>query len=219
MTVVTAADYGWIRSSSSPLGYFLDVGYTMTWVREVEPARLLSRVEAVPRGVRRGIAAVTGEHPLLWDETGTWPQSFVAGAFTAPGDGGTWTLALDLAGDLGLRRQVVEDLSAGTRAVVHATIPAKGMQFFFWYEDGALRTDFEWPARRSGSTPDALNEVMRQVGLDPDDDQHPDPNLVTDRTAAAFALAEHLSGVRVSAQLLEQAELLLVDVPEERRGT
>ncbi|MFI1170099.1 DUF6461 domain-containing protein [Streptomyces melanogenes] len=54
----------------------------------------------------------------------------------------------------------------------------------------------EWPGSFLGSTPDALNEVMRRVGLDPDGDQD------LDSTAAALVLAERLTGVQVSAQLL-----------------
>lgn len=85
------------------------------------------------------------------------------------------------------------------------------MDFFHWYENGESRTTFEWPANRTGSTPDELNGVMREVGLSPAGDPAPD----IDRKAAVFALAERLTGVRVTEELLAEAACLTGEVPEE----
>jgi Family of unknown function (DUF6461) len=77
---------------------------------------------------------------------------------------------------------------------------------FYWIEDGDVRLYFEPldPAYREGSTPDALAEVMREVGFDLSEDgenvEHP--------MEAAFALAEHLTGVRVTPEILEEATWL-----------
>jgi hypothetical protein len=65
VTSATAADYGWIRSSSSPFRYALEIGYTLALVRGVSPAELLTLAGAEPRGVcrpRRADRATPGAH-------------------------------------------------------------------------------------------------------------------------------------------------------------
>jgi hypothetical protein len=85
------------------------------------------------------------------------------------------------------------------------------MHFFHWHENGELRTTFEWPTVRSGSTPDELNAVMREVGFDLTDEEAPD----VDGKAAVFALTERLTGVRVTEKVLMAAEHRAGEVPEE----
>jgi hypothetical protein len=207
-TAPTAADYGWIRSPSSLFAYALEVGYTLTLVRGVSPVELLEMVEAEPLGVCQGLGELIEGHGEF---TETYDDSFLAGACIVPGEGGDWTLALDFGGDLGIRPRLMEALSAGTRAVSHSSNSGKPMDFFHWYENGELRTTFEWPAHRTGSTPDELNSVMSEVGLDPTSDG--DPSV--DRKAAVFALAERLTGVQVTEELLRGAEYRMGEVPEE----
>ncbi|MFG2485578.1 DUF6461 domain-containing protein [Streptomyces virginiae] len=60
-----------------------------------------------------------------------------------------------------------------------------GRRFFHWYEEGELRTTFEWPTDRTGSTPDGLNPLMMQVGLDPSGDD------TTDRFCYAAMTLQH----------------------------
>ncbi|MFJ5157223.1 DUF6461 domain-containing protein [Streptomyces sp. NPDC088353] len=211
VTSATAADYGWIRSSSSPFKYALEVGYTLTLVRGVSPTELLKVAGAEPRGTCEGLDELIEQHSEILFGYEDWPESFLAGAFTVPGEGGDWTLALEFGGDLGTRPSIMKALSTGTRAVSHSSNGGKPMDFFHWYEDGELRTTFEWPADRTGSTPDELNAVMREVGLDPTGDEDPD----VDRKAAVFTLAERLTGVRVREELLVEAEYRTGEVPEE----
>ncbi|MEV8033309.1 DUF6461 domain-containing protein [Streptomyces sp. NPDC086182] len=209
MTLATAADYGWIRSSSSLFAYGLEVGYTLTLVRGVSPSELFRIVGAEPRGVCQGLSGFIAAEQEFLDGYEEWPEAFLAGAFTAQGEGGDWTLALEFGGDLGTRP--METLSAGTRAVSHSSNGGKPMHFFHWYEDGELRTTFEWPSNRTGSTPDELNGLMTEVGLNPSGDEDPD----VDRKAAVLALAERLTGVRVTEELLAEAEYQMGEVPEE----
>ncbi|MET8331949.1 DUF6461 domain-containing protein [Streptomyces sp. NPDC005181] len=211
MTSATAADYGWIRSSSSLFAYALEVGYTLTLVRGILPEELLRVVGAEPRGVCEGSNELIEQHEAHAYGAEEWPESFIAGAFTGRGEGGDWTLALEFGGDLGTRPRLMEALSAGTRAVSHSSNGGKPMDFFHWYENGELRTTFEWPASRTGSTPDELTAVMREAGLNPTGDEAPD----VDRKAAVFALAERLTGVQVTEQLLTEAEYGMGEVPEE----
>ncbi|MFI6004796.1 DUF6461 domain-containing protein [Streptomyces sp. NPDC051366] len=211
MTSATAADYGWIRSSSSLFAYALEVGYTLTLARGVSPSEVFRIVGAEPRGECAGLDEFIREQQEFSDEYEEWPEAFLAGAFTTRGEGGGWTLALEFGGDLGTRPRLMEALSAGTRAVSHSSNGGKPMDFFHWYEDGELRTTFEWPADRAGSTPDELNGMMREVGLNPTGDEAPG----IDRKAAVLALTERLTGVRVTEELLAEAEYQVAEVPEE----
>lgn len=211
MTSATAADYGWIRSSSSLFGYALDSGYTLTLVRGVSPEELLRVVEAEPRGVCEGLDELIEEHVEVMDAYEDWPESFLVGAFPVRGEGGDWTLALEFGGDVGTRPRFMEALSAGTRAVSHSSNGGKPMHFFHWYENGELRTTFECASARTGSTPDDLSAEMSEVGLDPAGDPAPD----IDTKAAVFALAERLTGVRVTEELLAEAEYRMGEVQEE----
>ncbi|MER5484495.1 DUF6461 domain-containing protein [Streptomyces sp. NPDC002812] len=207
----TAADYSWIGASPSLFAYALEGGYTLTLVRGLSPAEVLEVVEAEPRGVCEGFHGLVFDHTEILDAYGYSPDSFLAGAFTVPGEGGAWTLVLEFGGDVGTRPRFMEALSAGSRAVSHTSNGGKPMDFFHWYEDGELRTTFEFPADRTGSTPDALNAVMRELGLNPAGD--PDPEV--DEKAAVFALAERLTGVRVTEALLRDAVYVTGEVREE----
>ncbi|MER7181187.1 DUF6461 domain-containing protein [Streptomyces hyaluromycini] len=210
VTTATAADYGWIRSSSSPFRYPLEIGYTLTLVRGVSPAELLTLAGAEPRGVCEGLDELIEQHQALLDESDDWDDCVLAGACTVPSEEGDWTLALALGGDLG-SPGFMGSLSAGSRAVSHSSNGGKPMDFFHWYENGELRTSFEWPTVRTGSTPDELNAVMREVGLGLTDEDA----CSVDRKAAVFALTERLTGVRVTEELLMLAEYRAAEVPEE----
>ena len=211
MSSATAADYGWIRSSSSLFRYALEAGYTLTLVRGVSPAALLGLVEAEPRGRCAGLGELIERHVEFLTDADEWAESSLVGAITVPGEGGDWALVLDLGGDLGTRPRLMEALSAGTRAVSHASNGGKPMDFFHWYENGELRTTFETARLRTGSTPDDLNAAISEVGLNPDGDDAPD----VDSKAAVFALTERLTGVRVTEELLRDADFRLGEVPEE----
>ncbi|MFC4504921.1 MULTISPECIES: DUF6461 domain-containing protein [Streptomyces] len=214
MTSVTAHDYAWIRSS--PLfRSALETGYTLSLVRGVAPGEVLRVMEAEPQGTCTGADALIKRQDELLDPTDYWDESFLAGAFTVPGEGGDWTLVLHVGdGGMGMQSRFLEALSADGCAAVHSSNGGKPMHFFHWYEDGELRTTFEWPTVRGGNTPDALNSVMRDVGFELSDDEG-ETNSRVDTKAAVFALAERLTGVRVTEELLRDAEYQLGHVPEE----
>ncbi|MFH8978540.1 DUF6461 domain-containing protein [Streptomyces sp. NPDC017890] len=68
----------------------------------------------------------------------------------------------------------------------------------------------EWTIEycRVGSHPDDLLHVMRKVGFGPmeDPDADEDEDEVKSLTPAKFALAHHVTGVRLTRRLLETAE-------------
>ncbi|MEV8363052.1 DUF6461 domain-containing protein [Streptomyces niveus] len=117
------------------------------------------------------------------------------GATQVQGDGGPWTLAIEFNGWIGESDEYMSPASAGTQVLSHYQ-NASGRTSFNWWEDGELRTTFEFPHSRRGSTPDDLVEAMRRVGFDVS------PEGESPGQLAKLALAEELSGVRVTAGLL-----------------
>ncbi|MFJ6483767.1 DUF6461 domain-containing protein [Streptomyces sp. NPDC091682] len=211
MTLATAADYGWIHSPSSMFAFGMEFGYSLTLVRGVSPSELFRIVGAEPQGVCEGLGELIHEQQEFLGGYDTWPDSFLAGAFTVQGEGGDWTLVLEFGGGLDMRTDIMEAISAETCAVSHSSNGGKPMDFFHWYEQGELRTTFEWPADRTGSTPDALNPLMLAVGLDPSGEGEPEVDVKT----AVLALTERLTGVRVTQELLAEAEYHVGEMPEE----
>ncbi|MFJ2744891.1 DUF6461 domain-containing protein [Streptomyces sp. NPDC087440] len=218
---VTAADYLWIRDHGSVFRHALEGGYTMTLVRGVTPAEVFRAMGAEQREACTGAAELADRQAALLDVDDYWSDDFLAGVFTVPGDGGDWAVVLHFDGGVGMEPEFLEALSAGSRAVSHTTNGGKPMDHFSWYEDGELRTGFEYPTSRWGSTPDALNDQLTQVGfsLVDDDDLVGGFTADVDGKAAVFALAERLTGVRLTEELLARSEYQVGEVPDDSDHT
>ncbi|MET7386219.1 DUF6461 domain-containing protein [Streptomyces sp. NPDC005529] len=215
MTSATARDYAWIRSSSV-FGYALDVGYTLTLIRGITPDAVLALMGAASEGTCTGADALIELQQDLFEETDYSGEAVVAGAFSVPGEGGDWTLLLQFDGGAGSWSRALVPLSTGGRAVVHSSNGGKPIHLFHWYEDGDLRTTFEWASSREGSTPDDLNSVMGEIGFDLDgDEDESGTGTPLDTKAGVFALAERMTGVRVTEDQLRTAVYQVGHVPEE----
>ncbi|MEU0596941.1 DUF6461 domain-containing protein [Streptomyces sp. NPDC006393] len=215
MNSVTAHDYAWIRTS--PLfRHMMESGYTLTLIRGRSPHEVLRAIEAEPRGTGEGTAGLIEADDAHRAEVDHdyWDESYVAGAFQAPGENGDWTVVLGFDGGLGM--PCVETLSEGGRVVAHSSNGGKPMHFFHWFEDGELRTTFEGPSARDGNSPDELVPLLREVGfpLTPEG-EHDESAPVVDGKAAVLALAERLTGIRVTESLLQDATYELGLVPEQ----
>ncbi|MEV0845624.1 DUF6461 domain-containing protein [Streptomyces sp. NPDC049954] len=216
MNSVTAHDYAWI--GTSPLFRLMqDSGYTLTLIRGWSPREVLRAMKAEPHGTGEGTAGLIEADDAHRDEVDdSWDESYVAGAFIAPGENGDWTLVLGIDGGLGITAPCVETLSKGGRVVAHSTNGGKPIDLFHWFEDGELRTTFEGSSSREGHSPDELVPLLREVGFPLTaggeyDESAPD----VDEKAAVLALAERLTGVRVTESLLQDATYELGLVPEE----
>jgi hypothetical protein len=128
------------------------------------------------------------------------------GATTVAGDGGDWTLALEVNGHLGVTPETVIAVSAGTRLVSHRYNDGNVFGEFCWIENGDIRLDFETLVanQREASTPDALLDDMKQIGFILDENSED----TRPTTTAALALAERLTGVRVTGTMLDDAVFL-----------
>jgi hypothetical protein len=200
----TAADYAWV-------GQWIDEvseTYCLTLARGLTPELLLDRL---------------GTH--IWAPSGTstemslrsfdgWDGSRLIGATTVHGADADWALGLELISFLGVTPAAIVPLSAGTRVVSHHR-DLSSVQDFYWAEDGDIRLFFqsESPAWREGSTPDALTAEMRLAGFDLREGAERDEETDV-KTEATFALAEHLTGVRLTSELLNESVYLWGVTPE-----
>jgi hypothetical protein len=215
MNLVTAHDYAWIRTS--PLfRHMMESGYTLTLIRGRSPQEVLRAMEAEPRGTGEGTAGLIEADAAHRAEVDYdyWDESYVAGAFKAPGEKGDWTVVLGFDGGLGM--PCAETLSEGSRVVAHSSNGGKPIHLFHWFEDGELRTTFEGPSARDGNSPDELVPLLREVGfpLTPGG-EHDESAPVVDGKAAVLALAERLTGIGVTESLLQDATYELGLVPEQ----
>ncbi|RFU42767.1 hypothetical protein DZF91_04990 [Actinomadura logoneensis] len=206
MTASTS-DYAWF--SDFRRGW-LSESYCLSLIQGLAPAEFLARLGADVQGEFQGLEAYADLDEEFQDGQVVYGDYMLVGAASVPGSDGPWTLALEVNGSLGIDDRFMGPASAGTQAISHFR-NAKAITYFHWWQDGEKRTAFEWPRERSGSTPDALLEVMQRVGYDLDSD---DRDL---GTPGLFALAEELTGVRVTAEMLESATYTagIVTIPDQ----
>ncbi|WP_432121572.1 DUF6461 domain-containing protein [Streptomyces sp. S1] len=185
----TAADYAWFEND------FPDIAeaYCFTLVRGLSPAELMSRLEGRPEAPLQGIAAVVDATFAQYD----LEEDRQLVAMTTVG---TWTLLIEPNGYLGVTEEQALPASAGVSWVSHF-VNINGVGTFLWAENQVLRLCFDpmFPEDRWGAEPDELLDVMRRIGFHFDDDD-PETDL---SSPAAFALAEHLTGVAVTPALLQ----------------
>nr|WSX54138.1 DUF6461 domain-containing protein [Streptomyces sp. NBC_00974] len=188
----TGADYAWFEND------FPDIAeaYCFTLVRGLSPAELIVRLEGRPKAPLQGIAEVVDAAFAQYDlEDG-------ARQLIAVTTVGAWTLLIEPNGYLGVTEERVLPVSAGASWVSHF-VNVNAVGTFLWAENQALRLCFDplFPEDRWGTTPDELLDVMTRVGFHVDDDA---PETEMDLSSpAAFALAEHLTGVAITPVLLQ----------------
>lgn len=192
----TFADYDWF--DQRPAG--LSEAYCLTLVRGLRPAEFLARIGAEPAAECTGIDPVAELCWAQWDETDGRTQ--LIAVTTVPGPGGDWALGVEVNGYLGVSEELIVPLSAGTRVVSHYR-NVNAVDRFYWVEDGDVRLSFEplFCDSREGSTPDALLDDMRAAGLDLSGENEEIEHV----TEATLALAERLTGVRLTPELLEDS--------------
>lgn len=208
----TAADYAWVGQWIDGLSQ----AYCLTLARGLTPALFLERLGAQIAAPSRTGAELSLPSFETWDRY--HGQALFIGATTVRGTGANWVLGLEVNGFLGVTPAAIVPLSAGTTVVSHH-LDVEAADDFYWVEDRDIRLYFQpgSPAWREGSTPDAMTDAMRQAGFDLREDAQYDAGDDVS-TAAAFALAEHLTGVRLTPELLNESVYLcgVAPVPQDR---
>ncbi len=186
----TGADYAWFENDFPDLAE----AYCLTLVRGPAPDDVVSRLDGRKERSLHGIAAVVDAAFARYDlEEGE--RQLVALATV-----GAWTLLIEANGYLGVTEERALPASAGATWVSHfVNINAVGT--FLWAQDRVQRLCFDpmFPEDRWGSAPDELVDVMQDIGFHFGEDA-PETDL---SSPAAFALAEHVTGVAVTPALLE----------------
>lgn len=188
----TGADYAWFESDFPELAE----AYCFTLVRGLSPAEVVSRLEGRPEGPLQGVADVVDAAFAQYDLEDGARQ--LIGMTTV----GSWTLLIEPNGYLGVTEERVLPASAGASWVSHF-VNVNAVSTFLWAEDQVLRLCFDpmFPEGRWGTTSDELLDVMTRIGFHFDDDA---PETEMDLSSpAAFALAEHLTGVAITPELLQ----------------
>ncbi len=193
-----AADYEWIKGDD------LFEAYCVTLVRGVTPREFMDRIgaqikfDSLPLGDEEYLDEKFSEIFYNdWTDLHGDGEMFI-GATTVTGAGGDWTLAVERNGYLGMNATLMASVSAGTTLVSHSYCLGEG--YFRWFEDGDLRLEFQAQdaGDRWGSTPNACLAEMQQIGFQLDNHREE----VGPTNTAAFALAERLTGVRVTDDML-----------------
>lgn len=193
----TAADYVWINERFPDLAE----AYCFTLVHNLAPSDVLARLGGRNEPSQTGVAAIVDAAFDLLDRSDITRQ-FIA--MTTVGD---WTLLIEPVGYLGVTEERALPASAGTRWVSHF-ININGLASFLWAEDTTERLTFEpgVPDRRWGTTPDELLEAMHHSGFQFWDETSDTAEILA--AEAAFALAEHLTGVRITPGLLQDTTFI-----------
>lgn len=188
----TAADYLWFEKNFSELSN----AYCITLVRGISPTDLLHRLDGREEPSLTGVdEADEAAYDLLSAD-----DSRQLLAMSAVGD---WTLMIEPNGYLGVSEEWALPASAGTRWVSHF-VNINGLDAFLWAEETTNRLWFEplFPDHRWGTTPDDLLQPMHDIGFQFGAETSDTANCLAGPTA--FALAEHLTGVRLTPELLHE---------------
>ncbi|MDX2543994.1 DUF6461 domain-containing protein [Streptomyces sp. WI04-05B] len=193
----TAGDYLWFQELFPDLAE----AYCFTLVHDLPPADVLARLEGEAEPSLTGTAAIVDAAFDLLDRSDTTRQ-FIA--MTTVGD---WTLLIEPVGYLGVTEERALPASAGTRWVSHF-VNINGVDTFLWAEDRANRLTFEpaVPDHRWGTTPDELLDAMHHSGFQFGDEISDAADYLA--AEAAFAFAEHLTGVRITPELLRDTTFI-----------
>ncbi|MEV0307981.1 DUF6461 domain-containing protein [Nonomuraea fuscirosea] len=130
---------------------------------------------------------------------------------------GDWALLVEPLGSLGVTEEIIVPLSAGTRLVSQYYRDIMYMDYFYWIEDGKIRfgymnqdgyshwindgeiqLKFPYPERYSEEMPDELAGTMERI-----DSVYPE--FPYPHEGPAFLLAECLTGITLTPQLLEES--------------
>lgn len=203
MTVPTASDYLWFDEHHPELAE----AYCAMLIRGVAPEDLLDTLAAMERRRISGVDALNEPAHSTWD---THHGDRLFAGVTAVGE---WALMIEPNGYLGSLETIIQPLSRQTTVVSHFR-NVNAVDHFHWFENGELRLHFEplFPDQREGTDADTATDDMRAVGFDLSEDAEME---VT--TEAAFALAEHLTGIRLTHELLTTAEFTCGTIARPRK--
>ncbi|MGN9845351.1 DUF6461 domain-containing protein [Nonomuraea sp. H19] len=203
MTTDLLASYRWLQapdgSPQNPLG---DI-YCVSFFRGLDPVEVLRRFgPEAPPGREMTFQELDEEVFEFVQETGGGQGGGHVGVVKA----GAWSLAVELWGWCATLGESVARLSQGCEMVAVGRHDY-AEDHFTYAVDGTTVTSFTpvRPCDRYGSDTDRLNELMREVGLPPEESEDDAvwDDLSEHGLARAFVLAAGITGVPLTPALLD----------------
>jgi hypothetical protein len=199
------AERSWLRDFHR--GFLLE-GYTLTLIRGLTPREYLDRIGAQQHEDSDGFDNFIARDREFQDDQHDWGDRMFVGATPVHDEDADWVLALEINGGIEIHTDAMKHATRSTRGVSHFRSP-NAMSLFSWWENGELRTRFEGPLHREGSTPDHLLDLMHHTGFDLETGAYDLENYI--------ALAEELTGVHLTANTLEYSTYStgILEIPTE----
>ncbi|MFF3879065.1 DUF6461 domain-containing protein [Streptomyces sp. NPDC001978] len=196
MTNATADDYRWFEADFAQLAE----AYCITMVRGITPVEVLGLLQAEVRGHGIGVRTLD-EHAYKTAQVHQGSHGYLG---VAPLE--DWSVMVEPNGYIGTLDGALSRLSAGRTAVSHFR-NINAVDHFNWFVNAELRLHFEplFAYYRDGSDPDSLVTPMREVGFAVEEEGADDLDVVT---AATFALAERVTGIRLTPEFLENTQFI-----------
>ncbi|GAA3179363.1 DUF6461 domain-containing protein [Nonomuraea roseoviolacea] len=211
MTTDPLAPYRWLAVPAGHEDDLLDEIFCLSFIRGLEPAEVLRRFPApearpeAPQGWPQGREMSLDEYGHAAFEFGDRYGGALGGGHVGVVRAGDWCVALELFGGEAVRGDTLARLSSGCEVVAVLRHDYANHRVAYAL-DGETVTCFNpyMPDMRSGSDPDRLNELMREVGLPPepatgDEDWN---DLYSTAVARSFHLAARITGVVPTPRML-----------------
>ncbi|MCC5581436.1 hypothetical protein IMZ11_38120 [Microtetraspora sp. AC03309] len=193
--IATSDDYAWFSYERFPE---LAEAYCFTYVRGLAPEQLVVRLGGQPED----FTPMTLEELIETRHRNSYDTAFL-GATTI----GDWVFIVEPNGGLGADEKIITSLSAGTRLVSHFR-DVEGVEYFYWSEDGKIRFCFIADEGYAEEVPDEVMGTMQRIDAD--------YRRLYPSDGPAFLLAEHLTGITLTPELLEGSTYLCGVIPEPR---
>ena len=216
-----ATDFTWFTDN-----YALGLNFCLTFVRGVAPDEVLERlggsesVELVGARRLQGAEELVPMRPDVVGEDGAFYADRITGlVFAAAAQVGDWAMVVEPNGFLCTQEPIVQALSR-TGEFVSLYFNENTDPRFIWARNSVVLVDFDPTAAgwRHGVEPDRLNGVLGRLGFDLSTEEidPSDPRWRYDELwqARILALMDHLTGVRLTAELLETAVFRCGAVPD-----
>ncbi len=191
----TSSDYAWIAGRRR---WPIDA-YCLSFVRGLTPGQVVDQLNVAERVHILGVTAI------IEPSYEAWAVHEGRTLFVAVTEAEGWSVMVEENGFVGVTHPVMSAVSAGTTTVGHFR-NVNAVDQFLWLEGGEVVLQFEplFPSRRSGrrADDDDITAEMSAAGFDPREGEERD---FQHHTEAAFALAERITGVRVTPEFFDGA--------------
>ncbi|RJL32075.1 DUF6461 domain-containing protein [Bailinhaonella thermotolerans] len=189
--IATPGEYAWFTERHS-LG--LAEAYSFIFVRGFTPEQLVARMG----GRAEDFSWMTLDESIAAGDRYGYNTETVA--VTSVGD---WAFVAQYNSWLGADDEFIVPLSESTRLVSLYHLDLKGLEEFRWVEDGEIRFAF-WAQDGFSEVPAELVETMERIDRDYECELY---------KGAGFALIEHLTGIKLTPQILEESAYLCGVIP------